>query len=407
MKTYNFLLYSCLAVVGVFFTACFFCGCQQAVVETTEEIISEPVFFPPPPDNPRLQFLTSFSSIEERGSNVAKPGWFEEMIVGKEEQKQSLITKPYGTAIYDGKLYICDPARGVLVLDLKNHTHNYLTKDDRLINPITIWIDDGIKYVTDPKAPGIFVFDKSNKLAAIFGRDTEIIPLGVVVRGRRCYVTDQKSKQVVVLDKVTGEEIKRIGKPIPDGMGLQGDKNGQFRLIGDLALDQEGNVYVTDRVTAQISQFDNEGLFMRTIGQSGEAIFNFVRPKGIAVDREDRIWVVDAATQVCKVYDPEGRLMLYFGRAGNRPGMMYMPATVIIDYENVDLFRKYAVEGAKLEFLVIVTNQFGPHKISIYGFGSFPLQENFIEETKKRSLVTDSDKETEAGTRPEPGKEEK
>jgi DNA-binding beta-propeller fold protein YncE len=367
----------------------------------------EPVFFPPFPDKPRLQFLTSFSSLEENVGDVAKPGWFEEFVVGKEEeQKRALIGKPYGTAVYDGKLYVCDIARGVLVIDIKNQTHSYLTKDRRLSNPVSIWIDDGIKYVTDPKAPGIFVFDKSDRLTAIFGRDTGIIPLSVAIRGQRCYVTDQKSKQVIVLDKVTGEEINRIGKRIPDGMGLLGDEKAQFRLIGDITLDQEGNLYVTDRVTAQISKFDAEGSFVRTYGQMGDAIASFVRPKGVAVDRENRIWVVDAGTHVCKIYNDEGRLLLYFGMVGNRPGMMYVPATVTLDYDNVDLFREYAVEGAKLEFLIIVTNQYGSHKVSVFGFGSFPSQEKEIEEARKRDLVNKPDQEAQVETNSEPVKEE-
>lgn len=404
MKTPNFFFYRCLVIVGVVLTAYIFCGCQQAEIKPKEETISEPVFFPPLPDKPKLQFLTSFSSLEEKGGDVIKPGWFEELIVGKEEEKQSLIVKPYGTAMYDGKLYVCDISRGILVLDIKSGTHSYLTQDPRLSNPVNIWIDDGNKYVTDSGAPGIFVFDKNDKLTAIFGRDSGIIPLSVVVHGSKCYVTDQRKRQVVVMDKITGKEIKRIGKRIPDGMGLQGDENGQFRLIGDLALDQEGNIYVTDRVTAQISKFDTEGRFVRTFGQAGDAAHNFVRPKGIAIDREDRIWVVDAATMVCKIYNAEGRLLLYFGMGGDRPGMMYMPATVVLDYDNVELFQEYAVEGAKLEFLIIVTNQYGPHKVSVFGFGSFPLQEKEIEETKERDLAADPNQETEAKTQPEPEK---
>ncbi len=408
MKTYNYLLYSCLSVFCAVWTACVLCGCQQAEVKPhVEEEKIEPVFFPPFPDKPRLQFLTSFSSLEENVDDAAKPGWFEEFVVGTvEEQKRALIARPYGTAVYDGKLYVCDTARGVLVFDIKNQTHSYLTKDRRLSNPVSIWIDNGIKYVTDPKAPGIFVFDKSDKLTAIFGRDTGIIPLGVAVRGRRCYVTDQKSKQVIVLDRVTGEEIDRIGKRIPDGMGLLGNEKAQFRLIGDLTLDREGNLYVTDRVTAQISKFDDEGTFLRTYGQRGDAVASFVRPKGVAVDRENRIWVVDAGTHVCKIYNDEGRLLLYFGMVGNRPGMMYVPATVTIDYDNVDLFREYAVEGAKLEFLVIVTNQYGSHKVSVFGFGSFPLQEKEIEDAKKRGLVNETDQQEKAGTSPDQGKKE-
>jgi hypothetical protein len=41
----------------------------------------------------------------------------------------------------------------------------------------------------------------------------------------------------------------------------------------------------------------------------------------------------------------------------------------------VDLFAPYAVPGAKIEFLVLVSNQYGPHKINVYGFGEFPAPE--------------------------------
>ncbi len=52
---------------------------------------------------------------------------------------------------------------------------------------------------------------------------------------------------------------------------------------------------------------------------------------------------------------------------------MNLPAKVILDYDHVDLFRQYAVKGAKIEFLVFVSNQYGPSKINVYGFGEFPV----------------------------------
>lgn len=279
-------------------------------------------------------------------------------------------------AFSDGKLYVVDLGRKLVeILDFNDRTFDYLTWDRRLKNPVDIWVDGENKYVTDSKYGAVFVFDKSNTLSAILGKKLNIRPLGVVVRGDQCYITDAISQQVVVLDKYSGEEISRMGKQMTDPEQLEGSQAGQFRLISDLALDQEGNVYVTDRVIAQIMKFDSSGRFVRFFGRIGDRKGNFVRPKGIAIDREDRIWVVDAATQVCKVYDPEGLLLLYFGMAGNSPGMMNLPATVILDYDNVELFKEYAVDGAELEFLVVITNHYGPHKVAVYGFGTFPVQE--------------------------------
>jgi len=79
------------------------------------------------------------------------------------------------------------------------------------------------------------------------------------------------------------------------------------------------------------------------------------------------------STEVAKIYDQTGRLLLLFGRPGNEPGNMNLPAQIILVYDHVDLFRPYAVRGAKIEFLVFVSNQYGPSKINVYGFGEFPV----------------------------------
>ena len=46
-----------------------------------------------------------------------------------------------------------------------------------------------------------------------------------------------------------------------------------------------------------------------------------------------------------------------------------LPAAVIVDYDHVGLFQKYAAPDFVVEHLVIITNQYGDHKISVYGLG--------------------------------------
>ncbi len=376
MNTYKLLLHDKLIVflmMGVW-AIVIFSGCQQPV---PKEILG-PVFFPKPPDKPRLQFLKSFSGPEDVG--VKGPSALERFIVGEPETMEAIV-KPYGLAIFQGKLYVCDVGkRMVEVLDLENHTFSYLTKDIRLMGPRNIYIDDdATKYIADPIAGAVFVFDKNNNLSDILGRKLKFKPEDVVVHGQRCYVADSNSNQVVVLDKTTGEEVDRMGQKgvleDPEALSAVAElPPAQFLLISDLTVDQQGNVYVTDKAGGRITEFDKSGVFKRTIGSWGIGIDQFIRPKGIAVDKENRIWVVDTAQEVVKIYDSKARLLLYFGLPGNKPGMMNMPAKVVVDYDNVELFREYAVEGANIEFLVLVTNQFGPHKIAVYGFGSFPEQ---------------------------------
>ncbi|MFX0195912.1 MAG: 6-bladed beta-propeller [Candidatus Hodarchaeota archaeon] len=372
MKTHKSVLIKGLAFFCVIWSACFFTGCRSIEVEQPD---SKPVFFPPPPEVPRLQFLTSFSGPEDFVERTT--GGFERYVVGEPEAMKG-IGIPYGMALFEGKLYVCDVGRKmVAVFDLRNRTFGYLTNDPRLKKPVNIFIDDdGFKYVADSTASLVFVFDRDDNLVKMLGQQLKINPIDVVVRGVLCYVTDYTSNQAIVLNKETGDLIMRVGLRRSTKLRVRPEPEvppGEIYLISDLDLDQQGNLYVTDKAGGRITQFNRYGIFKRTIGRLGDNIDEFVRPKGIAIDRENRIWVVDAATEVVKIYNNQGQLLLFFGLPGNKPGMMNLPAAIILDYDNVELFQKYAVQGAKIEFLVLVTNQYGPNKISVYGFGTFPV----------------------------------
>jgi DNA-binding beta-propeller fold protein YncE len=371
-----------LGFITVIWTMLLFAGCRSAKIT---EPVSKPVFFPPPPETPRLQFLKSFSGSEDLG--IVTTSAFEKFVVGEPEKVKG-IKAPYGLAIHEGKIYVCDVGKGMVeVIDPRKRTFDYLTKDRRLLNPVNIYIDDdGTKYVADPKAGMVFVFDSNNNIRSMLGKELKINPIDVVVRGSLCYVTDFTSNQIVVMDKATGREITRLGKKRKEqGLDepLMGLADGEFSFISDLALDQQGNIYVTDKAGARITQFDRSGAFRRTIGRLGRNIDEFARPKGIAIDKDDRIWVVDAGTEVAKIYNQQAQLLLFFGLPGNEPGMMNLPTKIVLDYDNIELFKQYAVEGADIEFLVLVSNQYGPNKVSVYGFGSFPSNGRIIDKPEE------------------------
>jgi DNA-binding beta-propeller fold protein YncE len=334
-------------------------GCSTSTTTPKEQKL---VFFPSPPEKVRLQFLKSFSTTDD--ITVAKASSFETFVLGQPTVKDQ-ISKPYGIAIEAGTIYVCDVGKAaVVVLDLQKHTFAPLPNSEGLKGPTNIHIAGGMKYIADPLAKAVFVFDGQDNQVAVLGKKLDIEPFDVCVRGDLCYVADLRKNQVVVLNAKTGDPVSRIGS--------EGEGPGQFKLIGDLTLDGKGHLFVTDKAMARITEFNPEGIFQRTIGKLGDNLDDFVRPKGISIDRQQRIWVIDAATEVGKIYDSQGRLLMVFGETGNEPGKMYLPAQIVLDYDNLSYFQGYAVPGATLECLVLVTNQFGDHKISVYGFGSFP-----------------------------------
>ena len=72
-----------------------------------------------------------------------------------------------------------------------------------------------------------------------------------------------------------------------------------------------------------------------------------------------------------QVFDREGELLMYFGAPGEDATSVYLnlPAAITIDYDNVDVFRQYAAPGFELEYLLLVVNQYGLQKVSVFGYG--------------------------------------
>ncbi|MCK4706041.1 MAG: hypothetical protein KAT90_11190, partial [Gammaproteobacteria bacterium] len=71
----------------------------------TDKKDDQDVFYPPLPNPPRIQHLTSYSGPNDL---VAGDSSFSRFILGEESNDAALIKKPYGVAINDGVLYVVD-----------------------------------------------------------------------------------------------------------------------------------------------------------------------------------------------------------------------------------------------------------------------------------------------------------
>ena len=362
-----------LMLKGILFTVlaifCVVTGCQPEVQETKDD---GPIFFPPPPNPPRLQFLTSYSGEEIVSST--KKSFLEAYVLGESSNaSKGGIVQPYGLAVYQGKIYVCDVGQNnIKVIDIANNTFTIFPGGRSLQSPLNIFIEpDGTKYIADSKGGCVLVYDINDKLIGFLGKQLGIKPVDIVVAEDKLYLTDANNNQVFILDKRSGELLKTFGK----NMTAQGEGSpDEFAMISGLAVDTENNVYVTDKLKGFVTKFAPDGVVVRTYSRPGALPDCLVRAKGIKLDKEERLWVVDAGpAMACKVYrNDDGRFLMIFGLSGTDPGQMYMPAAIAIDYDDVDLFKKYVVEGADIEYLIFVTNQYGPNKVSVYGFGTFP-----------------------------------
>jgi sugar lactone lactonase YvrE len=143
---------------------------------------------------------------------------------------------------------------------------------------------------------------------------------------------DTQQDQVIVYDADSLKLLRRIGT---------GGKNhflttpGNFGAPQGVALDKDGNVYVTDTLNNRVEIFDADGNFISLFGKHGDGPGYFARPKGIAVDGDGHIWVADEMEDRLQVFNREGQLLTYIGVGhGELPGQFESLVGVAIDKQN-------------------------------------------------------------------------
>ncbi|MCX6895042.1 MAG: 6-bladed beta-propeller [Verrucomicrobia bacterium] len=325
------------------------------------------IFYPPAPEEPRLQFLTSISSENDLGVQGDR---FAEFITGVTAPAAQAILKPYGAVLADGKIFVCDTGtRCVDIVDFAQKKIRLFAPRGmgKIGTPINIAVDaDGTRYVTDTGRNLILVFAADETYRGAIGDGEHLRPTGVALAANRVYVTDLTGHCVRVYDKATRKQLSTI----PANPDADADSEpGKLFMPVNLAIDPQGKIYVSDMGACQVKIYDAEGKHLHTVGGQGDLPGQFVRPKGIAVDHDGRFYVVDAAAQVCQIFDAAGKLLLFFGENDGSPTPLAMPAAVSVDYDNLALFQKYAAPDFVLEYVVLISNQYGDRKIDVYGFG--------------------------------------
>ena len=132
------------------------------------------------------------------------------------------------------------------------------------------------------------------------------------------YVADTHYHRILVYEP-EGTLVRQFGS--------LGEEPGQFIYPTDVAVAQDGTIYVTeyggnDRVTI----FEPSGKVRGTFGALGKGPDQFARPAAIVLDeKRGRLYVADAGNHRISVFDPAGELLDHWGSAGREPGMLRYP----------------------------------------------------------------------------------
>ncbi|MDR2370525.1 MAG: NHL repeat-containing protein [Treponema sp.] len=190
--------------------------------------------------------------------------------------------------------------------------------------------DDGVRYVESGRYPGtsgdvvlyrqptaVLPMDDGSAWVVAYGSN-EIVRIDVngvvssrsrgplngfdrpydLVKGRgdRLYLSEYRGGRISVLNG-RGEWQSYIGE--------RGRGDGQFVGPQNLAVDEEGYLYVVDYGNRRICKFDPDGVFILSFGKRDGFFQGFLSPTGIAA-REGRIYIADGAGKRIAVFDRNG-----------------------------------------------------------------------------------------------------
>ncbi|MBK7643313.1 MAG: NHL repeat-containing protein [Planctomycetes bacterium] len=167
--------------------------------------------------------------------------------------------------------------------------------------------EDGTVYVADGRRVVGFGWD--GERGRHTGLKTAITyalvePLGLCVDRERLYVADAGLQLVVIFDRRNSKLVGAIG-------GFGGE-DGQFRRPVDVAIDEEGQIYVADQGNQRVQRFDKDGRFLGAFGGFGAHAGLFAAPSSIEY-AAGRVYVADRDNQRIQVFDREGKALYDWG----------------------------------------------------------------------------------------------
>ena len=138
------------------------------------------------------------------------------------------------------------------------------------------------------------------------------------------YVADSMNHRIVHLDQ-EGEMINSWG-------GSLSDSAGQFNEPWSLSIGPDGSIYVADTWNHRIQKFTSEGEFITNWGffDQTQDQLAFWGPRDVAVDRDGNVIVTNTGNKRIAIFDENGNAISQFGGFGFQPGEFDEPVGLAV-----------------------------------------------------------------------------
>jgi YD repeat-containing protein len=261
---------------------------------------------------------------------------------GSKGSGEGQLAGPSGVVIVEGELYVSDTGNNRVVEFSPNGT--YRTEfgtsgsgEGQFKEPLGIAVNatTGDLYVSDTGNNRVQEVSPAGKFLAEFGHygtgeDEFHAPTGIAINS---------SGELYIADEYNA----RVDEWLPPGTGGQrliysaqfgssGSGKGQFNFPGGVAVDGQGNVWVSDYNNNRIEEFTGKGTFLNEYGSAGKGQVQFEGPTGIAVNQSTgNVYIGDCRNDRIQELSSTGTYVRSIGSPGSEAGELGCPSGVKID----------------------------------------------------------------------------
>ena len=147
-------------------------------------------------------------------------------------------------------------------------------------------------------------------------------PWGVAINQKGEVVVTEYGGHCVSVFSPSGEKVRSFG--------TQGSGPGQFHGPRSVAIDSEGDILVADGNNHRIQRFTSEGQYSASVGTEGSGRLQFSNPNGIAA-RSNKVYVADTFNHRVQVLNSDLTFSSIFGTMGSGKGQFITPWGIVCD----------------------------------------------------------------------------
>ena len=254
-------------------------------------------------------------------------------------------------AVFDGqgRLYVVDKAArvqcftpdGEFVLDWRMPEWNAGKPTGLGVGP------DGRVYAADTHYSRVMIFEPDGRLVGQFGTRGEapgqfLLPTDVAVDEDGC---------IYVSEYGGNDRISKFGRDLEYqfSFGRPGAGPGEFQRPESLLLDEDGTLWVADACNHRICRFTRDGEFLGAFGESGTGLGQLRFPYGIDRLSDGTLVVCEYGNNRVQRFDRTGHSLGVWGRAGRRVGELAYPWALAVGPNN----RMYVVDSGNNRLQVV------------------------------------------------------